>query len=80
MRSLQTHQHRDEFWRILSGTGTVHVGDTDAEAKAGDTFFSPRHREHRVTGGPQGISFLEISFGDFDEDDIKRLEDKYGRA
>lgn len=78
--SLQTHEHRDEFWRILSGTGTVRVGDTDHVAKAGDTFFIPRHSEHRVEGGDRGISFLEIAFGDFDEGDIRRLEDRYGRA
>lgn len=78
--SLQTHEHRDEFWRILSGIGTVHTGDTSREAHAGDSFFSPRHTTHRVTGGPGGIAFLEIAFGDFDEADITRLEDKYGRA
>lgn len=78
--SLQTHEHRDEFWRVLSGTGTVHVGDTDTPAKPGDTFFSPRTTTHRVTGGVGGISFLEIAFGDFDENDIVRLEDKYGRS
>jgi mannose-1-phosphate guanylyltransferase/mannose-1-phosphate guanylyltransferase/mannose-6-phosphate isomerase len=78
--SLQTHEHRDEFWRVLSGSGVVHVGDKDTEATAGDTFFSPRHTEHRVTGGPGGITFLEIAFGEFDEGDIKRLEDRYGRT
>ena len=78
--SLQTHEHRDEFWRVLSGSGVVHVGDKDTEAKEGDTFYSPRHTEHRATGGPGGITFLEIAFGNFDESDIKRLEDKYGRA
>ncbi len=78
--SLQTHERRDEFWRVLTGLGVVRIGDTDSEAKAGDTFFSPRHSEHRVTAGQDGIVFLEISFGDFDEGDIKRLEDRYGRA
>lgn len=78
--SLQTHEHRDEFWRVLSGSGIVRVGDTDTEAKVGDTFFSLRGTKHRVTGGPSGISFLEIAFGDFDENDIKRIEDKYGRT
>lgn len=78
--SLQTHAHRDEFWRVLAGSGTIRTDDTDHPAKAGDTFFSPRHSEHRVTGGPDGLSFLEIAFGDFDEHDITRLEDRYGRS
>ncbi len=78
--SLQTHEHRDEFWRVISGSGTVRIGDEEKEAKEGDTFFSARGTKHRVQGGPEGISFLEIAFGEFDENDITRLEDKYGRA
>ena len=78
--SLQTHEHRDEFWRVLKGSGVIRIGEIDNDAKEGDTFFSPRHSEHRVTGGPEGLSFLEIAFGDFDEHDIRRLEDRYGRV
>ena len=78
--SLQTHEHRDEFWRVLKGSGVIHIGGTDNDAKEGDCFFSSRGSEHRVTGGAGGTTFLEIAFGDFDESDIRRLEDKYGRA
>ncbi len=78
--SLQTHAHRDEFWRVLSGSGTITLGDTAHEAKAGDSFYCPRGTRHRAKGGQDGLSFLEIAFGDFDESDITRLEDKYGRA
>ena len=78
--SLQTHEHRDEFWRVIRGSGTIRMGDTDHPALEGATFFNPRHTEHRVEGGPEGLSFLEISFGEFAEGDIHRLEDKYGRA
>lgn len=77
--SLQTHDHRDEFWRIIKGSGVIRIGDTDYSAKEGDSFFSPHQTEHRVTGGPEGLSFLEIAFGHFDEKDIHRLEDLYGR-
>jgi mannose-1-phosphate guanylyltransferase/mannose-1-phosphate guanylyltransferase/mannose-6-phosphate isomerase len=78
--SLQTHEHRDEFWHVLKGSGTVHIADKGIDAVEGNSFFSPRGSQHRVTGGPNGITFLEIAFGDFDENDIKRLEDRYGRA
>ncbi len=77
--SLQTHQHRDEFWRVIKGSGVIRIGETDNDAREGDSFFSPRGSEHRVTGGEGGMVFLEIAFGDFDEKDIKRLEDLYGR-
>ncbi len=78
--SLQTHEHRDEFWRVLTGSGTVRIGEIDHPAHVGDAFFNSRHSKHRVEGGPEGLTFLEIAFGDFDEKDIARLEDKYGRA
>lgn len=78
--SLQTHEHRDEFWRVLKGSGTIRIGTTDHEAHEGSQYFCPRHSEHRVTGGAGGTVFLEIAFGDFDETDIVRLEDRYGRA
>lgn len=77
--SLQTHNHRDEFWRIIKGSGTIHIGDTNHDAKEGDVFFSPRHTEHRATGGPEGLTFLEIAFGEFEESDITRIDDRYGR-
>ncbi|MDE1925308.1 MAG: phosphomannose isomerase type II C-terminal cupin domain [Patescibacteria group bacterium] len=77
--SLQTHEHRDEFWRVIQGSGIIRIGDTEHQASRGDSYFSPRHSEHRVEGGPEGLQFLEIAFGDFDESDITRLEDKYGR-
>jgi mannose-1-phosphate guanylyltransferase/mannose-1-phosphate guanylyltransferase/mannose-6-phosphate isomerase len=78
--SLQTHEDRDEFWRVLSGYGVVTVGDKQHDASPGDEFFITRGDKHRAQGGEEGLVFLEIAFGVFDEDDIKRLEDKYGRA
>ena len=78
--SLQTHERRDEFWCVIKGTGVIRVGDKDTEAHEGDKFFIPRHTEHRATGGLHGLTFLEIAFGEFEESDITRIEDKYGRA
>ena len=78
--SLQTHQRRDEFWRVIKGSGVIRIDDTDHNASEGSVFFCPRGCEHRVSGGPEGTTFLEIAFGDFDESDIKRLEDRYGRT
>lgn len=78
--SLQTHEHRDEFWHVIKGSGIIHIGDKEHQAHEGSSFFCPRGSEHRVTGGAEGTTFLEIAFGDFDEGDIKRLEDKYGRV
>lgn len=77
--SLQFHNQRDEFWLILSGDGTAEVGEQTLKLKTGDTCFIPRLMKHRVSGSSAVLSFMELSFGDFDENDIVRLEDKYGR-
>ena len=78
--SLQSHAHRDEIWKIVSGSGTVAIGETRHDAATGDEFFVARGQKHRVIGGPPGIVFLEVALGHFDENDITRFEDKYGRA
>ena len=78
--SLQTHAHRAEFWRVLRGAGTVTVGENTLPAKPGDTFFIQTGNKHRAEAGPEGLEFLEIAFGSFDEQDITRIEDRYGRA
>ncbi len=78
--SLQTHERRDEFWRVIRGSGIVHIDGKDAEAREGDAFFSRRGNTHRITGGPGGLTCLEIAFGNFDEGDLTRLEDRYGRV
>lgn len=78
--SLQTHAKRDEFWRIVSGDGIITIGKTPASIRAGDNYFIPRSTEHRIQAGTSNVVVLEVSFGDFDENDIVRLEDKYGRS
>ncbi len=78
--SLQYHHKRDEFWRVLEGSGTMTVGDAELPAEVGSEFEIPRGAKHRAAAGPEGVVFLEIALGDFDEEDIVRLEDDYGRA
>jgi|SRR6185369_16437302 len=78
--SLQTHERRDEFWKVISGSGTFRIGDAEHEVHVGDEAYIPRETLHRATGGTEDLTFIEIAFGEFDENDIKRFEDKYGRA
>ena len=35
---------------------------------------------HRLSAGGGPVRILEVSFGEFDENDIVRLDDVYGRA
>ncbi|MES2986042.1 MAG: phosphomannose isomerase type II C-terminal cupin domain [Patescibacteria group bacterium] len=77
--SLQTHRHRGEFWRIIGGNGIVEINGKRTEAVKGGEFFIPTQATHRAIGGNETLEILEIATGDFDEADIERLEDKYGR-
>lgn len=77
--SLQYHHHRDEFWRVIKGKVKVTVGDKEIEAKEGDEFFIKRESKHKAEGIEE-TKILEISYGEFDEKDNIRLEDKYERA
>lgn len=78
--SLQTHDHRGEFWQVLDGPIVVTVGDRTWTAQPGETVWVPCHAVHRMANqGDEAGRLLEIAYGDFDEADIVRLEDDYAR-
>lgn len=77
--SLQYHNNRDEFWRIIYGKGIVTIGKKKFKAKKGDSYTIPKKVVHRIEAKKEGIVFLEIATGCIDEGDIVRIEDDYGR-
>ncbi len=77
--SLQYHHNRDEHWQILSGNGQALIGTETIELNHGVECYIPRETKHRLHGGSETLVLLELAYGDFDEKDIVRLEDKYGR-
>jgi mannose-6-phosphate isomerase len=77
--SLQRHANRDELWVVVDEGLMVRVGDDVTRAREGDEFFIPRGTLHRVWSQEHRGRFVEVCFGDFDEDDIERVEDAYGR-
>ena len=78
--SLQYHLKRSEFWVVLVGNPKVTIGDMEKVAKVGDEFEIPQKAIHRIEAPDGDVQILEIAFGDFDEDDIVRIEDAYGRV
>jgi len=78
--SLQSHKKRAEFWRIISGGGTITIGDASSAIKPGGDYEIPPNTKHRIEASSHPVVILEVSRGDFDENDIVRFEDKYGRA
>lgn len=76
--SLQYHHHRSEFWKVLSGTAEITLGENVVVAKKGDEFFVPVGTLHRISAHT-ALEILEIALGEFDETDIIRTEDRYNR-
>jgi len=78
--SLQYHHKRSEFWRILEGTGKATVGNRVFKVKKGDEVLIKKKQKHTLEALSKPVKVLEISMGTFNEKDIVRLKDKYGRA
>lgn len=78
--SLQTHALRSEWWTILDGSMEVELNGAKSTLSTGERIFVPQGAKHRAKGLEAGCRWLEIMFGHFDENDIIRLEDKYGRT
>lgn len=77
--SLQSHTKRKEFWRVIKGGGIFDINNKKYIVEVGDEHFIPIGAKHQIKSGSDGLEVLEISLGEFDEDDIIRYEDKYGR-
>ena len=78
--SLQSHQKRSEFWRVLKGGGYFEIDGNKHEVSIGDEYNVAIGAKHRIFSGAEGLEILEIGLGEFDEEDIVRYEDKYGRS
>jgi mannose-1-phosphate guanylyltransferase/mannose-6-phosphate isomerase len=87
--SVQRHEKRDELWvGIERGHNhavayVTYPGDEPEVIPMRDLneVWIPRGAVHSLENrGPETVYVLEISFGEFDEKDIERLEDNYGRA
>ncbi len=77
--SLQYHDKRSEFWRVISGNPEIVMNDSVVVAKPGDEFYIEAKTKHRISAPENDVVILEIAKGEFDENDIVRLEDKYNR-
>ena len=78
--SLQSHAHRKEFWRVIRGDGIFEIHNKKYVVEVGSEQTVGVGDKHRIQAGSDGMEILEIALGDFDEQDIIRYEDKYGRV
>lgn len=77
--SLQSHEQRAEFWRVISGNGTITIGEHSSPIIAGHDYEIPPQTKHRIEAGTEPVLILEVARGTFDENDIQRFDDRYGR-
>jgi mannose-6-phosphate isomerase len=78
--SLQSHTGRAELWIVIDNGAIVQVGDDISEYKAGDQIWIPANERHRLTNESETpIRVLEVAFGNWQQEDIKRYDDDYKR-
>ena len=79
--SLQSHEFRAEHWFVIAGCARVEIDGTILDLIPGESIQIPVQTRHRVTAmGQSPLIFIEIQTGtSFDENDIIRYEDDYGR-
>ncbi len=80
--SLQIHEHRAEHWVVVSGVADVTRGAEKFRLVQNESTYIPLGTQHRLENpGPEPLDIIEVQSGDYlGEDDIIRLEDRYGRA
>jgi mannose-1-phosphate guanylyltransferase/mannose-6-phosphate isomerase len=79
--SLQKHQHRAEHWVVVRGTAEVTIGDSVQILTENHATFITLGAVHRLANPGDGpLEIIEVQLGSYlGEDDIVRLQDKYGR-
>ena len=80
--SLQRHSHRNELWVALDPGVVVDLDGAVLRPAVGDEVWLPQGSVHRLrceAGTTHSVRVLEVSLGTFDEADIERLQDDYGR-
>ena len=79
--SLQMHHHRAEHWIVVSGTAKVTRGQETFLVSENESTYIPLGTTHRLENpGRVQLEMIEVQSGAYlGEDDIVRLEDKYGR-
>lgn len=79
--SYQSHTKRREHWHIIEGEGIVIIDDKEIPVSGEHKVHVPLGAKHRIVNNhpSKKLVFIEISHGDFDENDITRYQDDFGR-
>ncbi|MBT3925843.1 MAG: mannose-1-phosphate guanylyltransferase/mannose-6-phosphate isomerase [Rhodospirillaceae bacterium] len=80
--SLQYHNKRAEHWVVVAGRARVTRDAETLELNANQSTFIATGVHHRLENpGSEPLHVVEVQSGDYlGEDDIVRIEDRYGRS
>lgn len=75
------HHHRSEHWVVVSGTALVTKNDQTVMLSENESIYIPVGAIHALENpGKLPLEIIEVQTGSYlGEDDIVRLEDRYGR-
>jgi len=79
--SLQKHHHRAEHWIVVQGTALVTVEGNTIVLNEDQSTYIPVEAFHRLENtGTTPLELIEVQSGNYlGEDDIVRVDDRYGR-
>jgi mannose-1-phosphate guanylyltransferase/mannose-6-phosphate isomerase len=79
--SLQKHQHRSEHWVVVKGIAEIKCGEKTMRLQKNESTFISKGEFHQLSNpGKDTLEIVEVQSGTYlGEDDIERIEDKYGR-
>ena len=82
--SLQYHHGRSEHWMLVDGDAIATIRNPSGSEekyplRLGESFRVGKGTVHRLESKRGGV-IVEVALGDFDEDDIVRIEDDHGRV
>jgi mannose-1-phosphate guanylyltransferase len=79
--SLQKHQYRAEHWIVVIGTAKVTRGEEILLVRENESVYIPIGMVHALENpGEVDLELIEVQSGSYlGEDDIIRLQDRYGR-
>jgi mannose-6-phosphate isomerase-like protein (cupin superfamily) len=80
--SYQSHAKRAEHWFVVDGIATVTLDDEVFTVLPGASIDVGLGTKHRCANqGEAPLVFIEVQYGEsFEEDDIVRYDDDFGRA
>ena len=80
--SLQKHHHRAEHWVVVRGTAKITRGSDEFMLSENQSTYIPLGEMHRLENpGSINLELIEVQSGSYlGEDDIVRVDDKYGRV